>query len=252
MTTKAFTLIELLVVIGIIAVLMSILVPSLRLARDHARASVCVSNLRTLSLAWLVYVDDNDGELVGGHVGSTPWDWVQTPSGVGDPLEDRKDAIRRGALFRYVNEVDVYHCPADARKRDPKHIAFRTYSIGGGMNGEECTGTEPVSKYIEIRSPATKYVFVEECDPRKLNLGSWLLNPTDLSKWVDPFGIWHNKRSCLGWADGRAEKHQWLDNSTIEMSELALAGSMSAFNYPVPADEGQDIAFMARGYVSRR
>ena len=61
MKTKAFTLIELLVVIAIIAVLMAILMPTLRAAKDHARRIHCVSNVKTLALGWFIYQDDNDG-----------------------------------------------------------------------------------------------------------------------------------------------------------------------------------------------
>jgi len=67
MKTKGFTLIELLVVIAIIAVLMAILMPALRLAREQARSISCRSNVRTLTLAWLMYKDANDDKLVGGH-----------------------------------------------------------------------------------------------------------------------------------------------------------------------------------------
>jgi len=67
MKKRAFTLIELLVVIAIIAVLMAILMPSLRAARDQAKRVHCVSNVKTLSLAWFMYKDENDDNLVGGH-----------------------------------------------------------------------------------------------------------------------------------------------------------------------------------------
>ncbi len=50
-----FTLIELLVVIAIIAILMAILMPALRAAKDQARRVHCVSNVKILSLAWLMY-----------------------------------------------------------------------------------------------------------------------------------------------------------------------------------------------------
>jgi len=66
MRRKAFTLIELLVVIAIIAILMAILMPALRVAREQGRSISCRSNVRTLTLAWLMYKDANDGKLVGG------------------------------------------------------------------------------------------------------------------------------------------------------------------------------------------
>jgi prepilin-type N-terminal cleavage/methylation domain-containing protein/prepilin-type processing-associated H-X9-DG protein len=63
---KAFTLIELLVVISIISLLMAILLPALGRARETGRRTVCVSNLKQLTLSWTNYASDNDGKLVNG------------------------------------------------------------------------------------------------------------------------------------------------------------------------------------------
>jgi len=58
----AFTLIELLVVIAIIALLMGILMPSLKKARDQAKAVVCGAHLKGLGVALRMYLDDYDGK----------------------------------------------------------------------------------------------------------------------------------------------------------------------------------------------
>jgi len=62
----AFTLIELLVVIAIIALLMAILMPSLRRVREQAKASVCQSNLHQWSLVFSMYDNDYEGRFCSG------------------------------------------------------------------------------------------------------------------------------------------------------------------------------------------
>jgi prepilin-type N-terminal cleavage/methylation domain-containing protein len=62
-TPSAFTLIELLVVISIIALLVALLLPALRQARDAARAIECASNVRQINTGFFLYTEDNNGIL---------------------------------------------------------------------------------------------------------------------------------------------------------------------------------------------
>jgi len=257
MRKPAFTLVELLVVIAIIALLMSILMPALSRARDLAKRIHCMNNLRTLGQAWYMYQDDNDGKLCHGNptnTDATEWPWIRSPTGPGDPAdptEREKEGIRQGALFPYTKNIDVYRCPADARKKVVGKETFGSYSIAGGANGEGWGGVVQAKSYLGIKNLATKYIFVEECDTRGPNVGSWVMElyklPTK-SEWVDPFAAWHRDRSCLGYADTRAEMHRWIDESTHEMCELARDMDFSAFFYPIPASEHEDVDFMAGGF----
>jgi len=248
MKTRAFTLIELLVVIAIIAILMAILMPSLRIAREQARSINCRSNVRTLTLAWIMYKDDNDAKLVGGQTPGGTYDkktiapWVVMPSNTGNAsVEEKKEYIKKGLLWPYVKDIGVYRCPSDKRKNIPYHkYAYRTYSITGGMSGVAHSGgweILPCVKYTDIKQPSAKWVFLAECDTRGYNMNSWVIYPKR-KQWVDPFGIWHRSNtSTVGYADGRVGMQQWRGKGLIEWNLMALHNPQGFSFYRTPADD---------------
>jgi prepilin-type N-terminal cleavage/methylation domain-containing protein len=108
---SGFTLIEMLVVIAVIAILLAILLPAVRMARVVAKRAVCQSNLKQLAYAWTMYLNDYDGYFLqeiyadvnyGGWKGAV--DWSPRPlneiMGLDKTLEDEKLA-------------KVFCCPAD-------------------------------------------------------------------------------------------------------------------------------------------
>ena len=79
---KAFTLIELLVVIAVVALLLALLFPVLRSAREAGQRAVCLGNLRQLTSAWIAYAEEHDAKLVQNvqcGVISGHWGWLGGP-----------------------------------------------------------------------------------------------------------------------------------------------------------------------------
>jgi len=147
---RAFTLIELLVVIAIIALLMAILMPTLKRAREQGQRAVCLGNLKQLGLAWILYADDNDDRLVSSEAGGQwrsqfgePWVGVTWASGwtQGGQLaaNDQVKGIKTGALWPYVTELELYKCPAGYRGE------LMTYAMMIASNGRSVEGS-PVFK----------------------------------------------------------------------------------------------------------
>jgi prepilin-type N-terminal cleavage/methylation domain-containing protein len=250
MKKSAFTLIELLVVIAIIALLMAILMPALSRARDQAKRIHCIHNVKTLSFSWLLYKDDNDDKMVGGMPARSVDAWMRGPTGSDpDHTEQCKEGLRQGLLYTYVKNVDVYRCPSDDRIKREGQYTFGSFSVSGALNGEEKEwSNRHLIKYGEIKNPADTFVFVEEIDPRGWNMGSWVVTKDFGNSWIDPVAIWHSKnRSTLGWADGSANMHTWINKSTIDAAMRAAWGQ-SAHDMTPPADERDDLRFMQRRY----
>ena len=121
--SSGFTLIELLVVIAIIAILMAILMPALNRVKEQGKRAVCLNNLKQLSLAWIMYADENDDILVNGAIGysdsNQSWGdhrgeiaWVDR---LETNYEDQQLSIMDGALWPYLKDLDIYECPTGRR-----------------------------------------------------------------------------------------------------------------------------------------
>lgn len=123
---KAFTLIELLVVIAIIAILAAILFPVFAQAKESARATTCLSNMRQLGTGMASYLVDNDGYYPNPYCDRYPCaGWVisganpvaattNKPCSMIDPWNNDLCSIAdptRGAIYPYVKNEQVYRCP---------------------------------------------------------------------------------------------------------------------------------------------
>ena len=118
---NAFTLIELLVVIAIIALLMGILLPTLRMAREQAKKSICLANQRQILLAATLYITDNDGKFMYQHAGVG---WA-LPNALTTTVNGGKNWIR--LVWPYVKETqDIFQCPSNKWRKDGTSAFFPT------------------------------------------------------------------------------------------------------------------------------
>ena len=101
----AFTLIELLVVIAIIAILAALLLPALSSAKERAKRSACVNNLRQFMLATHMYANDNEQRLPSGASESG------TPDGVLDDAIPVFSGLMRTQMVQYAGNYKVLGCP---------------------------------------------------------------------------------------------------------------------------------------------
>lgn len=112
MRRKGFTLIELLVVIAIIAILASILFPVFARARENARRSSCLSNVKQLGLAMMQYTQDHDEKMAPLMIDlGVPGGYI-LPNGL---ASNSRWMQWYHMLYPYMKNIQIMNCPSESR-----------------------------------------------------------------------------------------------------------------------------------------
>jgi prepilin-type N-terminal cleavage/methylation domain-containing protein/prepilin-type processing-associated H-X9-DG protein len=167
---NAFTLVELLVVIGIIALLISILLPALNKAREQANKVKCLSNLRQIGLGFIQYANNNKGSFPfvssRGNTGAVDFDedWIHWRTTLAN------GGLGTSSIAPYLSGSSgfldqVFRCPSD----DPLSHVAGTYIYSYSMNGyldprgiQSVDGVAVRVKLGTIRNSAEKIMVVDE------------------------------------------------------------------------------------------
>lgn len=198
-----FTLIELLVVIAIIGILASMLLPSLAKAKAKATAVQCLSQMRQVGVATLLYADDNQGFLPRSThsamaYGQLPWGYALAPYVMTKGVKPSDPQWTN--LFK-----TLYHCPKDLRQRADWSYGKNVYPE---LSSEE-TGGPTWARLFQIPRPASTIFFGEK-------LGGSMADHFMAQFWADGGQpevdrTRHDGKSNFVFCDGHAAKHRFED-----------------------------------------
>ncbi len=199
---RGFTLIELLVVIAIIAILAAILFPVFAQAKEAAKKTSCISNLKNIGMAGLMYSADYDDLLVPYNLSLSPDESVWwSHRMIFDPLGDVEILVEEGFLYPYMKNKAILDCPSSDLP-DKQLLPF-SYSV----NMEVVFINDFTTTYSDVDRVA-ETIWIADAAGRDDWSGTNACARTFLLSWGGSYSgkvhARHGNRGVIGWLDGHA------------------------------------------------
>jgi prepilin-type N-terminal cleavage/methylation domain-containing protein len=235
--SKAFTLIELLVVIAIIAILASLLLPTLSRAKAQAQRVQCISNEKQLGVTWVLYGGDNNDVLArNGYLETYLMSqdqllaltklWVLGATHREPEYYTNVNALidpRLASFATYIRTPGIYRCPSDREKVTIGASSLprvRDYSMNAYMGWSQPAKGWNLSPYVTfdktadlaLVNPANIFLFTD-MNPGSVCHSAFVVN--QMYFYHFPFAG-HDRSGVLTYADGHVEAHRWTDARTID------------------------------------
>lgn len=201
--TGAFTLIELLVVIAIIAILAAILFPVFARAKESAKKTACLSNLRQLGIAWQLYATDYDEKSSPSYFFSpdfvieTGWDFCLDWSTFPTPK------WTLGLIGTYVQSGAIHHCPSF--DGEPAGRPYTGYGYNATYIGGDSIAGIPPAILSAIEDPVDTALFADSAYGSQLGGSNFLRAPSDPFFAYGKVHFRHNTFANVAYADLHAK-----------------------------------------------